>query len=61
MAKKQLDTGDLGRRAAREAERQRLAQAAAAKLAAIRAAVQSTYPTANIEDMNHEIELGYLK
>ena len=60
MAKEHLSADEFGRRASREAKLERAAKTAAAKLVAIRAAVQHSYPTANIEDMNLEIELGYV-
>ena len=43
----------------RDAELQRHLKIAAAKLGAIREAVQHSYPTADIDDMNREIERGY--
>ena len=43
----------------RDAELQRPLKIAAAKLGAIREAVQHSYPTADIDDMNREIERGY--
>ena len=55
----QLSVGEFVRRALRDAALQRPLKTAAAKLAAIREAVQHSYPTADIEDINREIERGY--
>ena len=55
-----LSVGEYVRRALREAERRRPHHSAAAKLAAIREAVKFSAPTADIDQMNREIEQGYL-
>ena len=55
----QLSVGEFVRRTLRDAELQRPSKTAAAKLASIRQAAQHLHPTADIEDMNREIEVGY--
>jgi hypothetical protein len=54
-----LTVGEYVRRALREVESRRPARNPAAKLASIREGVQYSFPTANIEEMNREIERGY--
>jgi hypothetical protein len=54
-----ISVGELVRRALRDAEHQRPTKSATAKLAAIRTAVQFAYPTADIDEMNREIQQGY--
>jgi hypothetical protein len=54
-----LTVGEYVRRALREVESRRSTKSPAAKLASIREAAQRSFPTADIEEMNREIERGY--
>ncbi|MBI3473947.1 MAG: ribbon-helix-helix protein, CopG family [Candidatus Solibacter usitatus] len=54
-----LSVGEYVRRALREVESRRPARNPAAKLTSIREAVRCSFPTADIEQMNREIERGY--
>ena len=54
-----LTVGEYVRRALREVESRRPGTSASAKLAAIRKGLKYSFPTADIEDMNREIERGY--
>jgi len=54
-----LTVGEYVRRALREAGSRRPAKSPAAKLAAVREAAGCSFPTADIEEMNREIERGY--
>jgi hypothetical protein len=53
-----LSVGESVRRALREAESRRPTKSAAAKVAAIRKAVQHAFPTGDLGQMNREIERG---
>lgn len=54
-----LSVGEYVRQALRNAELQKPTKSATAKIAAIRSAVQFSFPTAEIDEMNREIERGY--
>jgi hypothetical protein len=54
-----LTVGEYVRQVLREAESRRPSKSVAAKLAAIRKGSKLSYPTADIEQMNREIERGY--
>ena len=54
-----LTVGEYVRRALREVESRRPTKSPAAKLASIREAAKCSFSTANIEEMNREIERGY--
>ena len=55
-----LSVGEYVRRALREAEGRRPQRSAESKLALIREAAKYNGPTCDIEQMNREIEQGYL-
>lgn len=55
----QLSVGEYVRRTLREADSHRPAKSPGVKLAIIRKAAKSSFPTANIDQMNREIERGY--
>ena len=57
--REQLTVGEWVRRALRKARSQRPALDAQAKLKSVRAAAQHSFPTADIDQMLEEIELGY--
>ena len=60
MAKiENLNVGEYVRRTLRDAESLRPAKSATAKLGSIREAVHYAFRTADIDDMNREIEQGY--
>jgi len=54
-----LTIGEYVRRALKEAELRRPSKSSSAKLASVRDAAKYSFPTADIEQMEHEIELGY--
>jgi len=54
-----LTVGEYVRRALREVESRRPTRSSAAKLASVREAASCAFPTADIEEMNREIERGY--
>lgn len=54
-----LTVGEYVRRTLREAGLRQPGKIPAAKLAAIREAAKATFPTADIDAMNREIERGY--
>ena len=54
-----LSVGEYVRRTLREAGLRQPGKNPAAKLAAIREAAKATFPTADIDAMNREIERGY--
>lgn len=54
-----LSVGEFVRRALREAESARPGKSAAAKLDAVRKAVEHGFPTADIDEMNRQISQGY--
>ena len=56
---KEHSYGEYVRRTLRDAESLRPSKSATAKLVSIREAVNYTFPTADIDDMNREIEQGY--
>jgi hypothetical protein len=55
----QLSVGEYVRRALKEVESRRPTKSASAKLALVRDAANCSFPTADIEQMEREIELGY--
>jgi hypothetical protein len=55
----QLSVGEYVRRTLREVDSYRPAKSPGAKLAIIRKAAKGSFPTANIDEMNREIERGY--
>ena len=57
--RERLTVGEWVRRILREAREQRPSSDAAAKLKAIRRGTEFSFPTAEIEQMNREIERGY--
>jgi hypothetical protein len=60
-ANENLSVGEFVRQALREVHARRPVRGPAEKLAAIRRAVEHSFPTADIEQMNREIESGYLE
>ena len=54
-----VSVGEYVRRVLREMGFRKPSRSAAAKLASIREGAQCGFPTADIEDMNREIERGY--
>jgi hypothetical protein len=56
-----LSVGEYVRRALREPDLRRPSRSASAKLSSIRDAVVQSFPTADIELMNREIQEGYRK
>lgn len=54
-----LTVGEWVRRVLRDAREQRPSRDAEAKLKAIRRGVEFSFPTADIQQMNREIERGY--
>ena len=58
--RERLTVGEWVRRTLREARAQKSVKDPAAKLAAIRRAVEYDFPTADIDQMLREIEQGYL-
>jgi hypothetical protein len=58
--REQLTVGEWVRRTLREARTHRSVKDPAAKLEAIRRAVEYNFPTADIDQMLREIEQGYL-
>ena len=57
--RERLTVGEWVRRVLRDAREQRTSNDPEAKLKAIRRAVEFTFPAAEIEQMNQEIERGY--
>jgi len=57
--RERLTVGEWVRRVLREAREQRPSNDPTAKLKAIRRGVEFSFPTADIEQMNSEIERGY--
>ena len=57
---RRMTVAEWVRQALRAARRQRSSKDSHAKIAAIRAAARHSFPTADIEQMNAEIERGYL-
>ncbi len=55
-----LSVGEYVRRTLREARALRPERSAAVKLAIVRQAAKHSFPTADIDTMNREIEQGYL-
>lgn len=55
----QLSVGEYVRRTLREADSRKPAKSPGAKLTIIRQAAKGSFPTANIDEMNREIERGY--
>jgi hypothetical protein len=57
--REQLSVGEWVRRTLREARTRQSAGDPGAKLKAVRRAVEYSFPTADIDQMLHEIEQGY--
>jgi len=56
-----LTVGEYVRRALREVQSRRPTKPPAEKLAAIQEALKYSFPVADIDEMNREIEQGYLR
>ena len=54
-----LSVGEYVRRTLREADSQRPGRSASAKISSIRRAALHSFPTADIDEMNREIDKGY--